>query len=951
MKPLSLLLFCHVLLSAAEPAREMPFDDGWRFHRGDVAGAEGVGFDDAAWRHLDLPHDWMIEDLPALVKPPALIDLSKGPWRFRSGDDMTWKDEGFDDSRWPVVTVPARWEDHGQSGADRVYGWYRRTITVPGESKGQDVGLLLGVIDDVDECYVNGTWVGSTGSFPPVFGTAADQQRAYFVPAALLRGDGSDVVAVRVFDQTGPGGITGPSGPIDHVRSGPFDNRLSGGRDLTGWTVGGVGWYRKTFTIPAAWRERRLELVFDGVYMDSTVWLNGRRITEHPGGFTAFTCDLTPHLRREGDNTLSVRVRCDGRNSRWYSGAGIIRPVRLVATGPVHVPTWGLQVTTPSVTAQRAMVSVSVELANHGPEPVVAQVAVRLSTHDGTVVAQGTAACAVPTDRIPSVAIACTVPDPRLWSCEDPTLYTAEATVLVGDVPVDRITSSFGIRRIEIDAEKGFRLNGVPMKLKGGCMHHDNGSLGAAAIARAEERRVELMKSAGYNAIRTSHNPPSTAFLDACDRLGMVVIDEAFDQWQRPKNHHDHHRFFDGWAEHDIAAMVRRDRNHPCVAFWSIGNEIQERFDRPDLALRLRRVVLAHDTSRPVTAAICSMWDNPGKDWNRHSDPASLHLDVTGLNYVPERYESDHARHPQRVMMCTESFPKDAWSYWEAVERHPWLIGDFVWTGFDYLGESGIGRTWIKGQEPGQFLAPWPWHIAGCGDIDILGRRKPWSWYREALWRPGVLHATVHQPLADGQVEQVAMWGWSDVRSHWTWPGHEGRPLTVDVYSSCDEVSLVLNGRQIGTKPTGHAQQRRTSFTMPYEPGELQVMGTIAGRTISHHLRTAGAPAALRLTADRSTITARRDDLAFIDIAVVDAAGIVVPSADHLVRLTVDGEGGLEAVGNADPVDISGFRTASKRAWRGMLQAILRPSGRSGSIRLQATADGLPPASMSIGVR
>jgi beta-galactosidase len=299
-------------------------------------------------------------------------------------------------------------------------------------------------------------------------------------------------------------------------------------------------------------------------------------------------------------------------------------------------------------------------------------------------------------------------------------------------------------------------------------------------------------------------------------------------------------------------------------------------------------------------------------------------------------------------MVCSESFPKEAFEYWAQVEKYPYVIGDFVWTGLDYLGESGIGRSYIKGQEPGQSLGAWPWHIAGCGDLDLLGRRKPWSYYREALWQPGVLRIAVHAPLAPGQEETITMWGWSDVRSHWTWPGHEGKPLKVDVYSSCDQVVLSLNGRVIGEKATTRAERNLASFEVPYEAGELKAVGTINGRKVEYLLRSAGAPVALKLIPDRTQIAASREDLSFVEIQVVDARGTVVPQSQAPVRLIVSGAGELAAVGNANPVDTASFRGPVRKAWNGTLQAILRPTGKPGTITLRAEAEGLKGATLAV---
>ena len=732
-------------------------------------------------------------------------------------------------------------------------------------------------------------------------------------------------------------------------KGGPFDKKASPGKGSTGWTVGGIGWYRKHFKLPDLAADQRVEVRFDGVYMNCDVWLNGEHVTNHPFGYTPFACDLTPHLKRGDENVLAVRVRNEGKTSRWYSGSGIYRKVTLATTGSVFVPAGGLCVTTPKITEKRALVRVEVEVANALPLPCKASIDVQILDPEGKVVGKGGGELTLSANEIASSSVECAIAGPQLWDVDRPALYRAVAEVRNSGKVSDKVESHFGIRTIEVDAEHGLRLNGKALKLRGGCMHHDNGMLGAVAIPRAEERRVALMKAAGYNAIRSSHNPPSTAFLDACDRLGMLVIDEAFDCWERKKNPADYSLYFDAWAERDIAAMVRRDRNHPSVVMWSIGNEIPERFSRPDIAGRLRKAVLAHDTTRPLTVGVNAS-DNdypPGTVWETGSDPAFVHVEVAGLNYLCRKYENDHQRQPARVMVGTESYPAKALENWDLVDKLPFVVGDFVWTGFDYLGESGVGRSWIKDVEPAG-MGPWPWHIAYCGEIDFLGRRTPWSYFRESLWTPGVVRVAVHRPLPEGQKLEALPWALPEVYSHWNWPGQEGKPLKVDVYSSCEKVALTLNGKLIGEKPTSRSTGNVATFDVPYKAGELKAVGTVNGKTVEHVLRTASAPAALRLTADRKAISASRDDLSFVDIEVVDAAGVVDPQAEVPVQISLEGPAELAAVGNANPVDITGYRNPLQKTWRGSMQAIVRPKGVSGVVKITAQAEGLPACHFEI---
>ena len=780
------------------PRAEARFDGGWSFHRGDVEGASRPDFDDSAWRRLDLPHDWSIEDVPA---------------------------------------------------------------------------------------------------------------------------DGSG------------------------LPTGPFDWQRSAGGASTGWVVGGTGWYRKRFRLDRLGEDRRVEVRFDGVYMTADVWLNGVHLGGHPYGYTAFAFDLTPHLRRDGENVLAVRVRNEGRNSRWYSGSGIYRHVWLTTTGTLRIPLWGVAVATRDVSDRKADVDVAVELENRGGVAREATVRARVLDPDGREVAAAERAVAVGTGAGSTLHLSSSVENPRRWSPDRPALHRAMVDVVVGRRVVDRVETTFGIRAVEVDARRGLRINGEPILLRGACLHHDHGPLGAAALDRAEERRVEILKAAGFNAVRTAHNPPSPAFLDACDRLGLLVIDEAFDMWRVANNPDDYHRHFDEWWRRDLGAMVRRDRNHPSVVLWSIGNEIQGGADAAGLAIArgLIDAVRKDDPTRPVTNAICHCGDRRERPWT-DADPSFALLDVAGYNYQWRRYEADHERVPERVIVGTESFPAEAFLSWEQVEKHPWVVGDFVWTGWDYLGESGIGRTWREGEEPGDFLGPWPWHVAGCGDIDILGRRKPQSYYREALWRPGVLYVAVHRPRPAGERRKVTLWGWPDVEGHWTWPGEEGRSLQVEVYSSFERVRLALNGRAIGEKATTRAERHRTAFEVPYEPGELVATGETRNRApVEVRLRTAGDPARLRLVPDRDRIRADRTDLAYVLVEVLDAHGVLVPHVRPTVRVALQGQGELAAFSSADPLDTHSFRGTACRVYRGVCQAILRPTG-PGTMTLYAEAGRLLPA-------
>ncbi|HEU5072243.1 MAG TPA: glycoside hydrolase family 2 TIM barrel-domain containing protein [Verrucomicrobiae bacterium] len=941
---------CGVWAAPAGNGRDCSFDSGWRFLRADAPGAEAVTFDDSTWRVLDVPHDWSIEDLPPGESSVAELSVVPGKWQFHKGDDAAWKGRELDDGSWQPVALPDNWEHHSNYTNDNVYGWFRRRIGIPAECKGKDFDLLLGCVDDVDETFLNGERIGGTGSFPPDYRTAWDTQRRYRVPAALVRGDGSDVLAVRVFDGSGNGGIN--EAGAESIRVGPFDTAKSKGGASTGHVVGGTGWYRKHFTLSPANKGKRVVVRLDGVYMNADFWINGQHLGNHPYGYTSFEFDLTPYLKPAGvENLIAVRVRNEGKNSRWYSGSGIYRHTWLTVTDPIHVPTWGVFVTTPEVSKDKAVVKIATEVCNDGGADADVVVRTRVLNAKGKVVQTSESKLHLPANGTNTMEQPMQVRSPQLWSPDSPELYSAEIEIAADGKTLDKTSTHFGIRKIEVDAEHGFRLNGQMLKLKGGCLHHDNGPLGSATIDRAEERRVELMKANGFNAIRTSHNPPSPAFLDACDRLGILVIDEAFDGWNEAKNPQDYHLHFKDWAERDIAAMVRRDRNHPCVVVWSIGNEIPEQFRAEATQKLLRKAVLSHDPTRPITQAICSDWGNVSRNWNQLSDVAFTHLDIGGYNYLPDKYESDHARNPKRVMFASESYPKDLFDYWTLVEKHPYIIGDFVWTAMDYFGESGIGHTWLS-NEKDSFLKPWPWYNAWCGDIDVCGFKKPQSYSRDVVWRRSPIEMAVHTPVPEGIHENVSGWGWPDETRSWNWPGHEGKPLQVNVYSRCDTVRLELNGKVIGEKPVSAATKLTAKFNVPYQPGELCAIGLVNGKEVAKTtLKTAGEPHRIRLTADRSVIRADRNDLSYVTVEVVDAKGNRVPNATIPIRFTISGAGELAATGSGAPNDASSFRLPLRKTYEGRCIAILRPNGGAEKIQLKAEADGLKPATVILKTR
>ncbi|MCE6992048.1 glycoside hydrolase family 2 TIM barrel-domain containing protein [Dyadobacter sp. CY323] len=738
-----------------------------------------------------------------------------------------------------------------------------------------------------------------------------------------------------------------PNQSTDRV-IGPFSRESVGGTS-TGYTVGGTGWYRKSFTLGNAEKNKQISIHFEGSYMETDVWLNGRHLGFHPNGYTPYSYDLTKYLLPTGQkNVLAVRVKNIGQNTRWYTGSGLYRHVWLNVIEPVHIAEAGLVITTPEVSemASKVRVKVNISHANGSKFPLFVETTL-LSPAGMQVKDIKTTATA---SSVGGQEI--TVAKPALWSPETPHLYQAKVVLISGKKRLDSLITSFGIRSIRFNAKEGFVLNGKRVLLKGGCVHHDNGPLGAVAIDRAEERKAELLKANGFNAVRSSHNPPSTSFLDACDRLGLLVIDEAFDMWQHPKKPQDYHRFFAEWWQRDLAAMIERDRNHPSVIMWSIGNEIFERADSSGLRITKNLVDEAHrlDPTRPVTEALCVFWQHPGKTWT-DSDPAFALLDVGGYNYEWKNYESDHARHPNRVILGTETFASEALENWNMVEKHPYVIGDFVWTAMDYMGETAIGHTLSEpksNKDKIPAVLPWPWYNAWCGDLDLIGFKKPQSYYRDVVWRNRAVTMAVHSGIPEGMKESVTNWGWPDEHQSWSWAAEEGKPMQVRVFSRSPLVRLELNGKLIGEQTIADSTITAV-FTVPYQPGELKARSFDKGNESgSFSLKTAGKPSRLSIKADRSAIKADRNDLSYVAVEVVDDSGNVVAGPAVQVSFELRGNAELAGAGNANPTGPASFQRSYTSTFRGRCLAIVRPKGSKGSVVLKAAAPGLESAELRL---
>jgi beta-galactosidase len=732
----------------------------------------------------------------------------------------------------------------------------------------------------------------------------------------------------------------------DSSHIGPFIRENRDSIDA-GYTTGGTGWYRKHFLTEYRMKGKITEAVFDGVMERSDVWINGHHLGFHPNGYTPFRYDITSFLLPVGEeNILAVRAYNPGENSRWYSGSGIYRSVRLSVSGKIYVPEWETRIITKVDSSGQARIDVSFPVLNtyHRPENI--RVLIHITDADRRIVCSCQTGKTIPAQDTSEINVSLPLEKPNLWSPDRPYLYNIETSVRRQLGKIDSKEQTFGIRTLSFSAAKGFLLNGESELLKGACVHHDNGLLGVAAYPDAEIRKVRLLKKAGFNAIRTSHNPPSSAFLDACDSIGMLVIEEAFDCWEHPKRRNDYHLFFKKYAEDDLASMIVRDRNHPSVIMWSIGNEIFERADFAGLSIakRLIAVIRGLDTTRPVTQAICGFWEQNGKTWD-DSSPAFHLLDVGGYNYKWDQYDSDHKKFPDRIMVGTESYSGEMFESWRKVMENPFVIGDFVWTGMDYIGETGIGNA-IYDRSSNKFAVPhrsWPWYLSGCGEMDICGNRKASSCYRKVLWGQSNLEILVHEPVPKGKTEHVSKWGWPQEYPHWNWRGYEGQPLDISVFTTCDSVRLRLNHKEIVTKPVDN--KLTACFTINYVPGELIAEGITQGNIVcTKKLRTSGTPVKIRLGSDRNSVIAKPNGLIFVQIEVVDKEGNLVSDASLNCKISVKGEGELLTCGNAASDGMSSFRQPLHTVfYQGRCMAVIRSNGVPGKIMLLVETKDLSP--------
>ena len=764
-----------------------------------------------------------------------------------------------------------------------------------------------------------------------------------------------------------------------------------------GYFTGGLSSYTKYVMIPKEWEGGCVGLQIDGAMMNAEVEINGCKALLQHYGYAPFYADLTGLAEYGAENRITVNVNTSMQpNSRWYTGSGLYRGVKLRHGPKVHIAPDGIFATTREIAEGFALVEVRTEIRNAGAENRLAEAEVLLTEEEtGKPAGGGKQVIEVAAGAEGTARIRFTVENPRLWDADNPNLY--RVTVKVRDIgefrthfeadpepALDEDSVLFGIRVITADARRGLRINGKTVKLKGGCLHHDNGLLGAVSLYESEARKVRKLKAVGFNAVRTAHNPPSAALIEACDRLGMYVFDEAFDAWGIAKRGGDYSQFFEQCWERDLTAFVRRDRSHPCVILWSTGNEIPERGGLNNgylWAARLAETVRRLDGTRPVSNGICSFWSGlddrlaegqnqaqnaeDGREllWEKGTEPFAAPLDIVGYNYMEDLYERDHALYPERVILGSENFPKEIGFRWPMVEALPYVIGDFTWTAWDYLGEAGIGKAvQLEAGDPllekgpwalmPQTSSPYPWRTANDADFDITGRMRPQGAYRSVVWGSGETYLYSRRPKDFGKTEMISPWGFTELYDSWNYEGYEGKTAEAVVFTRAEEAEVFVNGRSAGRRPVPRdgAMPGSVRFEIPYEPGRVEAVSYTGGREVSRaRLETAGAPAGIRLVPEKTKIRADGHDAAYVEIEIVDADGRVVPDAAAL-SAEVSGEGLLAGFGTGNPATEENYTEGKTVTWRGRAQAVIRAGYDSGTAELTVTAVGLKPEKITIGI-
>ncbi len=775
------------------------------------------------------------------------------------------------------------------------------------------------------------------------------------------------------------------------IETDPFPE--SPGHSGTGYYGGEIKTYTKMLDIPDECAGKRVIVEFDGSYMNTTVILNGHTVDRHLYGYTPFHVDLTSYIKPGKSNRLTVIVNNSAMpNSRWYSGSGIYRHVDLLCAPKIHMSPWGIYAHTSHILNGTAFVIVETTVENHTSDDANLWVDIKLVKEAcGTEAGTGKVKLHIPAGEKSVGQVMIAVENADIWDIDSPNLYTIKAQLTDKETVLDSDSTLFGITTISVDPINGFTLNGRSLKLKGGCVHHDNGILGAASFKDSEYRKMKVHKDNEYNAIRCAHNPPSRDMLDACDRLGLLVINEAFDMWTIGKNANDYSLYFKENWEKDIESFILRDRNHPCIIMWSTGNEIHERGGLSNgyqWSAKLAAKVRELDPTRLVTSSVHTLLSGLDDDdvemckeeivrqlksgetiqnfdteygtkvWADYTEAFCAPLDAVGYNYLAHRYEEDGKKFPNRVIYAGETKPMQMATYWDGVERYSHVIGDFNWTSHDYLGEAGLGKAVYQNLAEadrgffGTVRSPYPWRVSNCSDFDLCGFVNPQHFYRRIVWGSDMTYIASHNPKNYGKKEIIGGWGWPERENSWSWLNFEGKPIQVDVYSAAEEVELILNGKSLGKKPAGKENSFTATFDITYEPGTLEAVSYTAGKKVSSDLlKSSEKPVGIQINLENNELTADGQSLAFAVVEIIDADGNLVPTAEMKATAKVEGSATLAAFGTGNPQTKENYTKGEFTSYKGRLLAIVRAGYEPGTAILTISIDGLKTVSVEIPVK
>lgn len=778
----------------------------------------------------------------------------------------------------------------------------------------------------------------------------------------------------------------------------------------SGYFSGDMCNYTKYVMFPKEWENERIGLKFDGVMMHTTIEINGSKVSEHHYGYSPFYIDITDYVTFGEENRITINTNTGVQSSsRWYSGCGLFRSVTLCHSPKVHIKNDGIYVYTKEVADDVAFLEAEIDVCNESLNNRLVEVVVQMIDEaDGNVAAKASRTIQINPAKEETARIAFTLKNPKLWDVDTPNLYLAkvsatdigvykthfvknkannEAKIEDNNVvnTVDEDQKLFGIRTITVDAIRGLRINNKTVKLKGGCVHHDNGLLGAVSLYGSETRKVQKLKEVGFNAIRTAHNPPSEALVEACDRLGMYIFDEAFDAWGMAKRPGDFSTYFNAYWEEELTAFVKRDRVHPSVILWSTGNEIPERGGLNNgytLATKLANAIRKLDSSRPISNGICSFWSGlddclaKGQDstqnaqndealfsWDKLTEPFTNGLDVVGYNYMEDLYENSHKLFPDRVILGSENFPKEIGFRWPFVEKLPYVIGDFTWTAWDYIGEAGIGKSlFVEPDDPMVKRGPWaimppstspyPWRLANDADFDITGQMRPQGAYRSVVWGSNKTYLYAQHPKNFGKTELISMWGFTDVLKSWNFADYEKKPVEVVVFSNADEVALIINGVEIERKAVSKERPlpNAVRFQTNYVSGIVEAISYKDGVEVSRDsMETSKAPAKLMVIPEKVHLQADGHDLVYVDIEVVDEDQKRVSDAYLKLVASVEGTeaelstgaGYLAGFGTGNPISEELYTDCETVTYNGRATAIIRSGYETGKIVLKVEAKEL----------